>query len=247
MGPGTPAADHLARGGIVACVESDESEEHLVILDGARRLPLATVREVPLSFGGAARFQLENILAASAAAYVQGVPTDRIREGLLSFVPSVTRTPGRLNMLETDLGRVILDYAHNAAAIVGLLDFVARMPAEQRIAVIGVPGDRRDEALRDVGKLAAKMDFVIFKEHHHYRRGRVPGEGAALLAEGLLSTGYPRERMAEFNEERDAVEHAISLMRPGSIAVIIADSPTVLNQLDAYVVRTEPSADETSV
>ena len=238
VGPSTPAGEHLARGGIVACVEPNDGEEHLVILDGPHRVTLATVREVPLTFAGAARFQLENILAASAAAYVQGVPADRIREGLLSFVPSVARTPGRLNMLETDRGRVILDYAHNAAAIAGLLDFVARMPAERRIAVIGVPGDRRDEALRDVGKLAAKMDVVIFKEHHHYRRGRTPGEGAALLAEGLLSTGYPAERVAQFSEERDAVEHAISLMRPGSIAVIIADSPSVLQQFDAYVTRT---------
>ncbi|HUQ84397.1 MAG TPA: cyanophycin synthetase [Gemmatimonadaceae bacterium] len=233
--PNTPAGEHLARGGMVACVEPNDGDEQIVILEGTRRVVLATTREVPLTFGGSARFQIENILAASAAAYVQGVPVDRIREGLLSFLPSLAQTPGRLNVLETNRGRVILDYAHNAAAIAGVLDFVARMPAERRIAVISVPGDRRDEDFRIVGKLAAKMDFAIFKEHHKYRRGRAPGESAALLAEGLLSTGYPRERVSEFSEERDAVEHAITLMRPGSIAVIIADSPAVLEQFDAYV------------
>ena len=76
------------------------------------------------------------------------------------------------------------------------------------------------------------------KEHHDYRRGRAPGESAALLVEGLLSTGYPPERVAKFSEERDAVGHAISLMSPGSIAVIVADSPAVLKQFDAYVTRT---------
>jgi hypothetical protein len=134
----------------------------------------------------------------------------RIREGLLGFVPSAERTPGRLNVIETTRGRVIIDYAHNAAAITGLLDFVTRAPAEHRIALISVPGDRRDEDLREIGRLAARMDYVIFKEHEHYGRGRAPAESARLLADGLLATGYPPERLATFDEECQAVTHAMS-------------------------------------
>jgi cyanophycin synthetase len=206
-----------------------------MIRHGTNSVRLAAVREVPLTFGGAARFQLQNLLAASAVAYVQGMPAERIREGLLGFVPSVTRTPGRLNVIETARGRVILDYAHNAAAIAGLLDFVVGMPAERRMAIIGVPGDRRDEDLREVGRLAARMDYVIFKEYERYRRGRPAGEGARLLAEGLLATGFPPERVATFNEESDAVAHVIDVMRPGDVVVIIADGPSVLQQFSPGV------------
>jgi len=110
-----------------------------MIRQGERRVGIAALRDVPLAFGGAARFQLQNLLAACATAYVQGMAAERIRAGLLTFVPSAAQTPGRLNMIETDRGRVILDYAHNAAAIAGLLDFVAGMPAEYRIAVPGQP------------------------------------------------------------------------------------------------------------
>jgi cyanophycin synthetase len=102
------------------------------------------------------------------------------------------------------------------------------MPAEYRIAVISVPGDRRDEDLRAVGKLAAEMDYVIFKEHEPLRRGRPAGESAGLLADGLLATGFPRERVATFATEREAVDHAIGLMRAGSIVTIVADSPDAL-------------------
>ena len=231
--------EHLAHGGIVVCLERDGADERIAVLHGERRLVLASLREVPLAFGGAARFQLQNILAAAAAAYVQGMPSDQIRAGLLSFIPSAAHTPGRLNVIETDRGRVILDYAHNAASIAGLLEFVAGMPAQKRMALISVPGDRRDEDLRAVGRLASGMDFVIFKEHEPYRRGREPGEIAEVLKQGLLAAGFPPERIATFTSEREAVEHVISLMGPGTIVTIVADSPDVLEPLRPYVTRTE--------
>jgi len=201
-----------------------------------RRVVVAEVREVPLTFGGAARFQLENVVAAAAAAYALGLPVERIREGLLSFVPSAERTPGRVNVLETARGRVIVDYAHNAAAITGLLDFVAASPAERRMALISVPGDRRDEDLREIGALAARMDYVIFKEHEHYRRGRPPGESARLLAEGLLATGFPRDRVAMFEGEPEAVAHALERAGPGTVVAITADGPEVMAMLEQHLV-----------
>ena len=232
---------HLAAGGTVGRVEGEGAEERFVIREGERCVVLAAVRDVPLTFRGAARFQLGNVLAAALAAWTQGLPVERIREGLLTFVPSSSRTPGRLNVLETDRGRVIIDYAHNPAAIAGLLEFLAAMPASRRMAVLSVPGDRRDEDLRDVGSRAAGMDYVIFKEHEHYRRGRAAGESARLLAEGLLATGFPPDRVATFAEERDAVEHAIGLMRTGDVIAIVADAPQVLEQLQPYLLP-EPAA-----
>jgi cyanophycin synthetase len=86
--------------------------------------------------GGAAKFQRENILAAILAAYVQGMRYDDIRAGLLSFFPSPSLTPGRLNLIRVGAGRVLVDYAHNPAAIAGLLEFVAGLDANRRIGMI---------------------------------------------------------------------------------------------------------------
>ncbi len=97
--------------------------------------------------GGAARFQQENILAAIATAYVQGMRYDDIRAGLLSFFPSPSLTPGRLNLLRVQNGRVLVDYAHNPAAIRGLVDFVQSMDANRRIGVVAAPGDRLAHAI----------------------------------------------------------------------------------------------------
>src|SRR4029079_4222969 len=130
---------HLSRNGIGARIEKDT----FVIRGGRVRVQIASVRDVPLTLGGAARFQYENILAAIATAYVQGMRYDDIRAGLLSFFPSPSLTPGRLNLMRVPKGRVLVDYAHNPAAIRGLVDFVHTVDANRRIGVVAAPGDRR--------------------------------------------------------------------------------------------------------
>jgi cyanophycin synthetase len=239
MPPGTNALveSHLESGGTVARIEGlDEAVEELIIHRGAERLSLGRLVDIPLAFGGHARFQIGNLLAAALAALVQGVPLETIRHGLLTFAPSASRTPGRLNVIETVRGRVVLDYAHNAAAIAGLLDFMRRMPAGRRVALLGVPGDRRDEDLREVGRLCAGLDLAIFKEHAHYRRGRAPGEIARIMAEGALSAGMPPDRVWSFDDEAEAVTAALGVMQAQDVVALIADdAAAVREQLRPYL------------
>src|SRR5215208_3307248 len=135
---------HVEEGGTAATIENDT----FVIRRGRLCIPIADARDVPLTLEGAARFQYGNILAAIAAGYVQGMRYEDIRSGLLSFFPSPTLTPGRLNLLRVRQGQVLVDYAHNPAAVEGLMDLVKRMPAQRRLGVVTAPGDRRAEDLR---------------------------------------------------------------------------------------------------
>jgi len=219
--------DHLARSGIAVIVERDT----FVVRRGRLRIPIAAVHEVPLMMGGAARFQLGNILAAIATAYVQGIRYDDIRAGLLSFFPSPALTPGRLNLMRAGRGRLLVDYAHNAAAVAGLMAFVGALDAGRRIGVITAPGDRRDEDIRELGRLAASFDHVIVKEDND-RRGRAVGEIAALVRDGLVSGGLADDAIEVVSDEMDAVDRAIALLDDRDIAVILADDvPGVLEHL----------------
>jgi cyanophycin synthetase len=185
--------------------------------------------------GGAARFQQGNILAAIATAYVQGVRYDTIRAGLLSFFPSPSMTPGRMNMLRIGEVRVLVDYAHNPAAVGGLMEMVAAIPARRRIGVVAAPGDRRDEDIRGVGALCAALDRVIVKEDDD-RRGRRPGEVAELVAEGMRGAGMRDEQIEIVPTEREAVECALAAVETGDLLVILADDvPGVLDQLRPLV------------
>jgi cyanophycin synthetase len=214
--------DHIAHGGIAARMEAGS----FVVRRGKLRIPIASEREVPLLLGGAARFQRQNVLAAIAAAYVQGMRYDDIRAGLLSFFPSPSLTPGRLNVIRLrNGGRVLVDYAHNEAAIEGLMEFVSRFPARRRIGVIAVPGDRRDEDIRAAGRTAAEgghLDLAIVKEDEDLR-GREPGEVTRLITDGLREAGLPDERIVSIPRESDAVARAIELIGEEDLVFILAD------------------------
>jgi len=214
--------DHIARGGIAARMEGG----NFVVRRGKLRIPIASEREVPLTLGGAARFQRQNILAAIASAYVQGMRYDDIRAGLLSFFPSPSLTPGRLNVIRLrNGGRVLVDYAHNEAAVEGLMELVSHFPARRRIGVIAVPGDRRDEDIRAVGRSAASgahLDVAIVKEDQDLR-GRDPGEVANLISDGLRSAGLPDDKIVCIPSEADAVATAIDMVGEDDLLFILAD------------------------
>ncbi|HZF74029.1 MAG TPA: cyanophycin synthetase [Gemmatimonadaceae bacterium] len=209
---------HLTRNGIGARIENDT----FVIRRGRLRIPIAPVREVPLMVGGAARFQQENILAAVATAYVQGMRYDDIRAGLLSFFPSPSLTPGRLNLIRVKNGRVLVDYAHNPTAIRGLIDFARNVDANRRICLVAAPGDRRDKDLREVGRIASQMDYVIVKEDKDLR-GREKGSVAELIIDGLMEGGMEENQFQTIHDEREAIGYALEQMKDNDLVVILAD------------------------
>jgi cyanophycin synthetase len=229
--PGANAAFdvHVAAGGIGARIEGGS----FVICRGDERIPVAPVRAVPLTLGGAARFQCQNVLAAALAAHLHGLSAAQIRAGLGTFVPSPRATPGRMNLVRVDRSHVLVDYAHNPAAVEALLDFAGRFDARRRVGVVAVPGDRRDEDIRAVGRLCAAFDHVVLKEDAD-RRGRRPGEIMRLLHEGLREAGVPDERVEHVRPEAAAVAHALAALEGGELVVVLAEHvPAVLAQVQA--------------
>ncbi len=222
---------HLTRNGIGARIENGT----FVIRRGRLRIPIALEREVPLMLGGAAKFQRENILAGILAAYVQGMRYDDIRAGLLSFFPSPSLTPGRLNLMRYRNGRVLVDYAHNPAAIGGLLEFVQALDASRRIGILTAPGDRRDEDLREIGRLSARLDYAIVREDK-YRRGRAEGEISRLIAEGLREGGMSEDRISVIYDEPQALAQALAAMGENDLVFVLADDvPAVLGQMQTLI------------
>jgi len=218
-GDNARAEKHSRRGGIVACLHRGQ----FVIRRGRVQIPIAAERDVPLMLGGAARFQRQNVLAAIASAYVRGMPYDDIRAGLTTFFPSPALTPGRLNVTTLRSGaRVIIDYAHNAPAIEGVVDFVGQLSAARRTAIVAAPGDRRDDDIRAVGARCARFDHVIIKEDGD-RRGRDPGAVAALLREGLEGAGMNPSAIEVVHDEVTAIRHGIAQLAEDDVLVVFAD------------------------
>jgi cyanophycin synthetase len=166
-----------------------------------------------------------------------------IRQGLRTFSTSIYQAPGRLNLFDLHGVKVVIDYAHNAHGLETVGDFVERMTAgpgggppgapswqaNLRVAVIATPGDRRDEDMRDLGRVAARyFDEVIIREDRN-RRGRTPGEIAEHVFEGVREAQRSGARVGHVEivlDEMEATRKALDRARNGDVVVLCVDYAT---------------------
>jgi cyanophycin synthetase len=213
--------EHLAQGGLAATVR----DGWIVLCDGPRETRLAHLDRVPLVHGGMASFQVENVLAAAAAAWRLGVPLELVRVGLESFASGASGSPGRFNVLEMNGATVVVDYGHNLGALEQMCGVVEHLPAGRRIAVYSAAGDRRDEDLLAQGRLlGATFDRVLVYEDA-YLRGRQPGEITRLLSQGIAAASSGRSPEVAFGGTwLEAATKAIETIVAGDVLLLQADS-----------------------
>ena len=183
--PGSEERDmidaHCRRGGKALVLQPTERGEMIVVRHGGRDMQLAFTHLLPATFSGRARMNVQNALAAAAAAFAAGAPLHDIRQGLRTFSTNYYLSPGRLNEIEVNGVNVIVDYCHNAPGMRMLGDFVDRvgdsldsgseLGKPSRIGVIATAGDRRDEDMVELGEIAAQhFDVVIVREDVNLRR-----------------------------------------------------------------------------
>ena len=183
------------------------------------RLPLAGI---PLTGGGCLPFQVENVMAAVAAAWALGLPWEEVRERLATFVSDAGTAPGRFNRFRFRGADVIADYGHNPDAIEALVRAVDALPARRRTVVISGAGDRRDEDLRRQTEiLGAAFDRVVLYEDQ-CQRGRADGEVLALLRQGLA--GAPRAtEVLELRGEFKAIDLGLEGLEADDLCLILVD------------------------
>ncbi len=214
-----PNIRRRAERGRVSCVFENG---FVTILKGKWKVRVEKAANIPLTYGGRAEFMIQNVLAATLACFVHGVSIEDIRVGLTTFNAGTAQTPGRLNFMEVGTCTVLMDYAHNPAGFSGLTKFISRLPHKYRTVIMTVPGDRRDEDIREMGEIAAKAFDRIVIRHGHYLRGRDPEEMAVLLQEGIARTGSDLQ-VRVIPNGRDAIHHAIKYARKGELVVTLAD------------------------
>ena len=116
-------------------------------------------------------------MPAVLASYLfKDISIEDIRAALATFVPSASQTPGRLNMFEFKNLKFLLDFAHNPAGVQLLCDFVTKMDGFPKIGVISGTGDRRDDDIRELGRISSKCFDEIIIRCDKNLRGRTADE-----------------------------------------------------------------------
>lgn len=213
-----PVQSHLAKKGMAVLLEKGE----IVFYHGART-PVVRADALPSTLNGAAEFNVFNALAATAMAAAYGISSDIIAQALLAFTTSFEDSPGRLNILEAHGVCVILDYAHNPAALTALGRLIDRLRCDggRVFGMVSIPGDRRDSDLVEMGVLAAGIfDEIMFREAPD-GRGRPTGTINALMAHGALSTGMPEHRVHRLVNEEEATDACLRKARFGDMVVLM--------------------------
>lgn len=210
-------ATHRAQGRRVVSVEGAA----IVATEGGLKQQIA-LSEIPITRNGMIGFQVENVMAALAAAWALGLDWGVIRAGLQSFDSDTRRVPGRFNVLPFRGATLIADYGHNPDAIQALVRGIEEMPAKRRTVVISGAGDRRDDDIRrQTQVLGDAFDDVILYQDQ-CQRGRADGEVLALLRQGL-SHAKRATVIDEIRGEFRAIDAALTRLAPGDLCLILID------------------------
>jgi cyanophycin synthetase len=96
----------------------------------------------------------------------------------------------------------------------------------KRLVVLAAPGDRRDEDIAEIGRMAAgRFDRYLVRRDDSLR-GRQPEEVPHLLREALLASGVSAEQILVIPDEQLAVDTALREAQPGDLLLLFADAIT---------------------
>ncbi|MDJ0938293.1 MAG: cyanophycin synthetase [Woeseiaceae bacterium] len=226
MNPSHPLVKkHIRAGGQAFVLEQGMNGHMITVYDNESHTPLLWTHLIPATIEGRAMHNVQNAMFAAALAYNMNISLEDIRHGLRTFDSTFFQAPGRMNIYDEHPFRVILDYAHNPAAVRVMCALVDRFDVDgKKTVVLSAPGDRRDEDVREIAEIAADhFDHFILRCDDN-RRGRGEDEIAVLQKNRLLELGISADRIEVIPDEQEATTRALETAGIGDLVLILGDN-----------------------
>lgn len=228
---------HIMQGKMAAVIENDS----LICYYRNSRESLLHIKEIPLTCKGKIICNIENSLAAVASLMAMGISEKVIAWGLRTFKPDPLSNAGRFNLFQIGDFQVLLDYGHNFSGYQAVSQFIQGLNAKRLVGVIGMPGDRLDEAIFEVGKLSGRMFSKVYIKEDQDLRGREPGEVASILYHGAVTEGMPMANIQIIHSEVEALENAVSTAMTGDLIVVFYEKfDPVFNLVNNFIEAQQP-------
>ncbi|AKL94138.1 cyanophycin synthetase CphA [Clostridium aceticum] len=195
-------------------------EKTIFIFDGEKEIEVIETEKIPATFGGVLEHNIENSMAAIAAAHAYGIDVKIIYTALSQFYTDAINNPGRFNVFDMKNFKVIIDYGHNIDGYSKVLEGLKKIKAGRLIGVIGVPGDRTDINILKIGEISGKyFDYAYIKEDKNLR-GRKVGEVAEFLKKGCGIGGLNEYSMEIQLCEIEALKKAMTKAEAGDMIIV---------------------------
>jgi cyanophycin synthetase len=153
------------------------------------------------------------------------ISIEDIRQALQTFIPSSSQTPGRLNFFQLKKCTFLADFAHNPHGLQLLCDFINQLDYPQKMGVITGTGDRRNEDIKELGRIGARcFDNIIIRCDKNLR-GRSAEEITGLLEEGITEVDQHLPFIT-IPDETKALQHAYTSCTEGALITVMCDSVT---------------------
>ncbi|PRY12334.1 cyanophycin synthetase [Pontibacter ummariensis] len=209
---------HIAKGGLAAVFENG----YISIFKNSYKIRIDRVADVPITFGGKARFNIENTLAAVLAGYISHIEIQDIKTALRTFIPSPSKTPGRMNVFQFPQFEVLVDYAHNAGSLKAIGGFMSELEVTKKIGVVAGVGDRRQEDFYEIGKVSAGIFDEIIVRLDSDLRGKTAEEIVGPIMQGIKDTA-PEKPVQLIPQEMRAIAYALEHAPQGAIVAIFTE------------------------
>lgn len=219
--------EHIRSGGMAVVLEKGINGDMITIYDKGAHIPLLWTHLIPATIEGKAMHNVQNAMFATAIAYSFDSSLEDIRQGLRIFNTSFYQAPGRLNIYDEHPFKVILDYAHNPAAIKTITDLATRLDVSgKRRIVMAMPGDRRDEDIVEGAQVTAPGFDTFICKADDQRRSRGYDEVPQMLRQALLDSGISDENIQIIPSEEEAVEKGLQDCQKGDLLIVLGDNIT---------------------
>ena len=174
-------------------------------------------------------FNIYNMTAAAAGAYLLGISLKDIQEG----IANLEGVSGRFQYATSDLPfEVVVDYAHTPDALEKLLQTSKKITKNRTILVFGACGDRDREKRPIMGKITQDLaDRIIITDEENYT------EDATQIREEIIS-GISKKNdklpanIQEIPDRKEAIRKALQIAGKGDIVLITGLGHEVYRVID---------------
>ena len=201
-----------------ATEEADFYADNIRVADGHIRFDFHTPTEtiVDMNLGVPVWVNIENAVAAMAAAWLNGVRVDELRHGIDSFSGVYRRFNIHLNTPEV---AYVDDYAHHPEEIRSAIDSIRRLfPARHLIGVFQphLYSRTRDFA-EQFAEVLSTLDEVILLPIYPAREEPIPGVSSCMLLERLTC---PERWLVTKDELADFVRQKAQEQKPAVVITL---------------------------
>ncbi|TDE17957.1 cyanophycin synthetase, partial [Actinomadura sp. 6K520] len=141
-----------------------------------------------------------------------------------------THNPGRGCVYRIGGNPVLVDYAHNPAAVAAMGALVERHWGTGGVAAVTLPGDRSDELVGETARALARTFGRVVVYEDEDLRGRRSGEMTRLIVEGLRE-GRPDVRHHPAGDLKGAVTSALDMAGPGEPVLLLYEKLQPVTEL----------------